>query len=120
VRAGSDLVTGRWRLTEPLRPLVMGLVTAVDGHSDTNHTRKGCTPGTPPQFQRIIWDGTGPTGGGGTGRIVDVNPDLGGPFSAWWNLGPNAPAGARSVPVLFANSSTASHGRCCPRIHARR
>ena len=65
-----------------------------------DQVQRGCTPRTPPQFQRIIWDGTGPTGGGGTGRIVDANPGLGGPFSAWWNLGPDAPAGARSVPSL--------------------
>jgi hypothetical protein len=111
-------------LTEHLERL-MGLVTAVDGYGDTNHTRattkstgvllaaaalaaaptaqadgdasyldrlvaqvynqvqRGWFPRTPPQFQRIVWDQTGLIGGGGTGPIVDANPALGGPFSAW-------------------------------------
>lgn len=71
-----------------------------------NQVQKGCTPRTPPQFQRIIWDGTGPTGGGGTGRTVDANPALGGPFSASWNLGPNAPAGA-----ALRGGTASPHGR---------
>jgi hypothetical protein len=58
-----------------------------------------CTPHTPPNFQRIQWDAGSPYGGGGTGRIIDANPALGGPFQVLWNLGPNPPAGYRSVPA---------------------
>jgi hypothetical protein len=68
-----------------------------------NQVQRGCTPHTPPQFQRINWDNGGPTGQGGSGRIVDANPSLGGPFTAYWNIGPTAPAGARVVPALGNN-----------------
>jgi hypothetical protein len=61
--------------------------------------QRGCTPQTPPNFQRIAWDAGSPFGGGGTGRIIDANPSLGGPFQVLWNLGPNPPAGYRSVPA---------------------
>lgn len=64
-----------------------------------NQVQRGCTPSTPPNFQRIQWDAGFPYGGGGTGRIIDANPGLGGPFQVLWNLGPNPPAGYRSVPA---------------------
>jgi hypothetical protein len=64
-----------------------------------NQVQRGCTPSTPPSFQRIQWDPGSPYGGGGTGRIIDANPRLGGPFKVYWNLGPNPPAGFRSVPA---------------------
>lgn len=73
-----------------------------------NQVQRGCTPRTPPNFQRIQWDPGSPYGGGGTGRIIDANPSLGGPFTVYWNLGPNPPAGARSVPAQ--TSSGAPHG----------
>ena len=59
-----------------------------------------CTPGYLPMFLRVVWDGGGPTGTGGTGRIEDRNPALGGPVTAAWDPGPNAPPGAKSMPAL--------------------
>lgn len=59
--------------------------------------QRRCTPEIPPSFQGIQWAPADPTGGGGTGRIVDATPGLGGPFQVWWNLGPNPPVGYRSV-----------------------
>ncbi|HEY2501407.1 MAG TPA: hypothetical protein VGI68_08280 [Mycobacterium sp.] len=73
-----------------------------------NQVQARCTPSMPPSFQRIQWDAGMPYGGGGTGRIIDANPRLGGPFTVYWNLGPNPPAGARSVPAY--TSSGAPHG----------
>lgn len=58
-----------------------------------------CTPTLTPHFQRIDWDPGYPYGGGGSGRIVDDDPSLGGPFQVWWNLGPDPPNGYRSVPA---------------------
>jgi hypothetical protein len=55
-----------------------------------------CTPQTPPHFQSIQWDGGGPYQLG-SGRIIDANPSLGGPFQYGWNLGPDAQPGWRSV-----------------------
>ena len=67
--------------------------------------QRGCTPFEPPNFQHIVWDSYPdqfgnehyPTAGGGTGRIIDADPHLGGPFQVWWNIGPNPPIGYRSV-----------------------
>jgi hypothetical protein len=56
-----------------------------------------CTPSMTPRFQRVVWDTGRPSGGGGTGRIVDGTQGLGGPFSAWWNIGPSRPAGAQTI-----------------------
>lgn len=69
-----------------------------------NQVQTRCTPPTPPSFQRIAWDNGRPTGLGGTGRIIDANPALGGPFTAWWSPTPNATPGARVVPALGGNS----------------
>jgi len=73
-----------------------------------NQVQARCTPSMRPSFQRIQWDPGYPYGGGGTGRIIDANPGLGGPFTVYWNLGPNPPAGARSVPAQAPNGS--QHG----------
>lgn len=43
-----------------------------------------CTPDLPPELQSINWDPPGFTPNGGTGLITDVNPQLGGQFSATW------------------------------------
>jgi hypothetical protein len=60
--------------------------------------QRGCTPQTPPQFQRIVWNSV--TGQGGTGRIIDATPGLGGPFQVWWDNTNQAPmAGYRKVPA---------------------
>jgi hypothetical protein len=51
------------------------------------------------------------TGGRGfhkSRRIIDANPGLGGSFTVYWNLGPNPPAGARSMPAYTSNG--APHG----------
>ncbi|MEB4211479.1 hypothetical protein [Mycobacterium sp. 94-17] len=62
--------------------------------------QRGCTPRTPPQFQRIVWNSPYPTGQGGTGRIIDAAPGLGGPFHVWWdNTEQPAPAGTFKVPA---------------------
>jgi hypothetical protein len=53
-----------------------------------------------PNVQRIDWDGGRPTGQGGSGRIVDVNPLLGGPFTAYWNPGPTPTPKALAVQAL--------------------
>ena len=58
-----------------------------------------CTPQMPPNFQGIQWAPGAPAGGGGSGRIIDATPGLGGPFQVWWNPGPNPPVGYRSVPA---------------------
>ena len=63
-----------------------------------NQVQRGCTPKTPPNFQRIAWNSP-PTGQGGTGRIIDANPALGGPFEVWWNFGTSAAPGARVIPA---------------------
>jgi hypothetical protein len=63
-----------------------------------NEVQRGCTPTTPPSFQSIAWDSP-PTGQGGSGRIVDANPALGGPFRALWNPGGGPFPGARVVPA---------------------
>jgi hypothetical protein len=34
----------------------------------------GCTPSEPAQFQRVAWDAP-PGGQGGSGRIIDANPN---------------------------------------------
>ena len=58
-----------------------------------------CTPRTPPNFQRIVWNGNYFNGDYGTGRIIDANPSLGGPFTIMWSLGPGHPlARSREVP----------------------
>jgi hypothetical protein len=44
----------------------------------------GCTPGTTPRFQRVVWDSP-PTGQGGTGHIVDGDQRLGGQFKVSWS-----------------------------------
>jgi hypothetical protein len=31
------------------------------------------------------------------GRIIDGTQGLGGPFSAWWNIGPSRPPGAQKI-----------------------
>jgi hypothetical protein len=50
-----------------------------------NQVQRGCTPRTPPSLQSISWDSFNPAAGG-TGRIHDANPGLGGPFIvAYWN-----------------------------------
>ena len=61
----------------------------------------GCTPTEPPRFQRIVWDNGGPGGQGGSGRIIDADPALGGPFQVLWNLGPDTSGlpGYRAVPA---------------------
>jgi hypothetical protein len=56
-----------------------------------------CTPNMTPQFQRIVWDQGYASGGGGHGRIIDGTQGLGGPFSAWWNIGPSRPPGAQKI-----------------------
>jgi hypothetical protein len=61
-----------------------------------NKVQRGCTPSTPPSFQRIAWDSP-PGGQGGSGRIIDANPGLGGPFHAYWNLGGGPFPGAQGV-----------------------
>ena len=94
----------------------IAVVTAAPASADDNasnldqlvanlytQVQRGCTPNMPPSFRRIAWDNGGPTGQGGSGRIVDANPHLGGPFTAYWNIGPSAPAGARVVPALGNN-----------------
>jgi hypothetical protein len=63
-----------------------------------NQVQRGCTPETPPSFQGIAWDSP-PTGQGGSGRIIDANAALGGPFQAYWNLGGGPFPGARVVPA---------------------
>jgi hypothetical protein len=96
--------------------LVAAIVCAPSAHADGdpsnldqlvaqvyNQVQRGCTPRIPPQFQRIVWDGGRPTGQGGSGRIIDATPGLGGPFTARWNPDPSAPAGARVVPALGNN-----------------
>lgn len=70
--------------------------------------QRGCTPQTPPSFQGIQWDPGSPYGGGGTGRIVDADPHLGGPFKVYWDLGSNPPAGSRQVPAQ--TSTGVPHG----------
>ncbi len=58
----------------------------------------GCTPTEPAQFQRIVWDDPhGPTGQGGSGRIIDGAPGLGGPFQVYWNLGDGPFPGAQKI-----------------------
>jgi hypothetical protein len=50
-----------------------------------NRVQRACTPHTPPSLQSISWDSFNPASGG-TGRIHDANPGLGGPFVvAYWN-----------------------------------
>jgi hypothetical protein len=55
-----------------------------------------CTPSMSPSFQRVAWDSP-PTGQGGTGRIVDANPALGGPVQVLWNLGNGPYPGAQKI-----------------------
>jgi hypothetical protein len=65
--------------------------------------QKGCTPTEPPRFQSISWDffyppGTDPSGHvGGSGRIHDADPALGGPFVAVLDTGALPPTGAVKV-----------------------
>ena len=50
-----------------------------------NQVQRGCTPTEPPQLRSIQWSRF-VADSGGEGRIVDANPNLGGPFKvAWWN-----------------------------------
>jgi hypothetical protein len=68
-------------------------------------------PSEPPIFQRILWDSYAgesgneryPTAGGDTGRSVDADPHLGGPFQVWWNIGPNPSIAYRSAQWLLGN-----------------
>jgi hypothetical protein len=47
--------------------------------------QRGCTPRMSPSLQSISWDSFHPVAGG-TGRIHDANPALGGPFIVtYWN-----------------------------------
>jgi hypothetical protein len=55
-----------------------------------------CTPTEAPQFQRVAWDSP-PGGQGGTGRIIDAAPGLGGPFKVYWNLGNGPFPGAQKI-----------------------
>jgi hypothetical protein len=55
-----------------------------------------CTPGMPPQFQRVVWDSP-PTGQGGHGRIVDGTQAFGGPFQVSWSGNPSHLPGAQTV-----------------------
>jgi hypothetical protein len=43
-----------------------------------------CTPNMPPNFQGITFDKGYFPGGVGSGKIVDANPSLGGPFDYMW------------------------------------
>jgi hypothetical protein len=63
-----------------------------------DQVQRRCTPTEPPQFQRIAWDSP-PGGQGGSGRIIDADPALGGPFQVYWNLGGGPFPGARVVPA---------------------
>jgi hypothetical protein len=67
--------------TSNLDQVVAGVYNQVQARS----------PSMSPSFQRILWDPGYPYGGGGTGRIIDANPRLGGPFTVYPNLGPNPP-----------------------------
>jgi hypothetical protein len=73
------------------------ITTAVPAHADGNPAnldqivgqaytqfQTHCTPRMTPQFQRVAWDSP-PTGQGGTGRIVDGTPGLGGSFKVSWS-----------------------------------
>jgi hypothetical protein len=55
-----------------------------------------CTPSMTPQFQRVVWDSP-PTGQGGTGRIVDGNQGLGGPFKVSWSPDNSRTADAQKI-----------------------
>lgn len=57
----------------------------------------GCTPTEPANFQRVAWDAP-PGGQGGTGRIIDANPNLGGPIKVYWSLFKDTPVpGAQKI-----------------------
>ena len=76
--------------TSNLDQIVAGVYNQVQrGCRHRHHRRSNASSGTAGS----------PYGGGGTGRIIDANPHLGGPFQVLWNLGPNAPNGYRSVPA---------------------
>jgi hypothetical protein len=116
---GTDLYGGILRI-QVITLVLAGVVLAAPAHADGdtsnldqiienlyNDVQARCTPTLHPQFQRIEWDSYPgqfgdehyPTGAGGSGRIVDADPRLGGHFQAWWGLGPEAPAGYRVVPA---------------------
>jgi hypothetical protein len=92
----------------------IGIAGAAPAHADTPtqasaesavrtiyiQVQAGCTPTDPPHFQSITWDffsTADPAHIGGTGRIHDANPALGGPFVATWDTGAPLPPGARKV-----------------------
>jgi hypothetical protein len=101
------------------RPIValaaIGIAGAAPAHADAPtqasaeqavrssyiEVQSRCTPRTPPNFQSIAWDffSSTPVDGriGGSGRIHDANPSLGGPFVAVWDNGTVLPPGARKV-----------------------
>lgn len=57
----------------------------------------GCTPSEPANFQRVAWDAP-PGGQGGSGRIIDANPALGGPVKVYWSLFKDTPVpGAQKI-----------------------
>jgi hypothetical protein len=94
-----------------LAVLAAGIVSAPLAHADGtqasaeqavrnvyNKVQARCTPSMAPSFQRIAWNSV--TGQGGTGRIIDANPRLGGPFHVWWdNTGGSPPAGTFKEPA---------------------
>lgn len=50
-----------------------------------NQVQRRCTPSMAPSLQSISWESFNPASGG-TGRIHDANPGLGGSFAvAYWN-----------------------------------
>jgi hypothetical protein len=58
--------------------------------------QRGCTPSMTPSFQRVAWNSP-PTGQGGSGRIIDANPALGGDVQVYWNLGNGPYPGAQKI-----------------------
>jgi hypothetical protein len=69
---------------------------AIVGQAYTQFMR-GCVPTQASQFQRIVWDNDGPGGQGGSGRIIDGSPGMGGPFQVYWNLGGGPFPGAQKI-----------------------
>jgi hypothetical protein len=78
--------------------LAAGIACAPVAHADSGdqasaeqavravYSRITCgSPPMPMSLQSIQWDSFYPASGG-SGRIIDANPALGGPFQvAWWN-----------------------------------